>query len=200
MDEARAFTSSMRIFLRGARVTPDLAKRLARAYPGLSMPATGVAHVAGVAAVARYAGKPQKLRPLRPLRAEIDKGAKAEGEGVAKALDGVADAIEERIAIVSQTCPAPYVDTFARLSHQKPFAVSAEEWACAVNNAGLFLDAWGALTAELKWMAADLFDVPRDDRPGGLVWRLNGERVDMLGAGHARLSDGRMIVKVEKSK
>jgi len=164
------------------------------------MPATGVAHVAGVAAVARYAGKPQKLRPLRPLRAEIDKGAKAEGEGVAKALDGVADAIEERIAIVSQTCPAPYVDTFARLSHQKPFAVSVEEWACAVNNAGLFLDAWGALAAELQWMAADLFDAPRDGQPGGLVWRLEGERVETLGADHARLTNGRTTMRGEERK
>jgi hypothetical protein len=181
-------------------LTPDLAKRLARVYPGLSMPATGVAHVAGVAEVARYARKPQQIRPLRPLRPEIDKGAKAKGEGVATARDAVADAIEERRAIIGDTCPAPYADTFARLNNQKPSAVSTEEWERAVNDGGVFLDAWGALAAELKWTAADLFDVPRDDRPGGIVWRLNGERVDTLGAGHARLSDGRMIVKVEKRK
>ena len=101
--------------------------------------------------------------------------------GVAETLDVEADAIEERAAIISETCPAPYADTFARLSHQKPFAVSREEWQCAVNNTGLFLDAWGPLAVELLWTAADLFDVPRDGRPGGLVWRLKGERVETLG-------------------
>jgi len=117
-------------------LTPDLAKRLARAYPGLSMPATGVAHVAGVAEVARDARKPQQIRPLRPLRPEIDKGAKAKGEGVATARDAVADAIEERRAIIGDTCPAPYTDTFARLNNQKPSAVSTEDWERAVNDGG----------------------------------------------------------------
>jgi hypothetical protein len=43
----------------------------------------------------------------------------------------------------------PYADTFARLDNQKPSAVSTKEWERAVNDAALFLEAWGALAAEL---------------------------------------------------
>ena len=116
------------------------------------------------------------------------------------ALAAVADAIEERRAIVGDVCPAPYADIFARLNHQKPFAVSTEEWERAVNDAGLFLDAWGALAVDLQWTAGDLFDVPRDGRAGGLVWRLKGERVGTLGADRARLGDGRTIMRGGESK
>ena len=41
--------------------------------------------------------------------------------------------------------------------------------------------------------AGELFDVPRDGRPGGLVWQLKGERVGTLGEDRARLTHGRMI-------
>jgi hypothetical protein len=33
----------------------------------------------------------------------------------------------------------------------------------------------------MRWTAGELFDVPRDGRPGGLVWQLKGERVGTLG-------------------
>ena len=180
-------------------MTPDLAARLARAYPSL-IDATGVAGVAGVAAVAGYARKPEQLRPLRPLRAKSDKAEKEGGEPVAAALDPVADAIEERRALIADTCPAPYADVFARLNHQKPLAVSVEQWERAANDAGLFLDAWGTLAEEMQWTAGDLFDVPREGRAGGLVWRLGGERVEALGPDHARLADGRTIGRGEESK
>src|SRR5271156_924778 len=48
---------------------------------------------------------------------------------------GTADEIEERAAIVSETCPAPYVDTFGCLNHQKPKAVSGAQWSRAVDDA-----------------------------------------------------------------
>ena len=107
--------------------------------------------------------------------------------------EAVADAIEERAAILS--CPAAYRDTFARLKHQKPLAVSDAEWRLAVNDAGLFLDIWGAEAAALGLTPGDLFDVR-----AGLVWRLAGERVDALcvdasGVDHVRLCDGRTIRK-----
>jgi len=179
-------------------MTPDLARRLARAYdslPKLNTGVAGVADVAGVAAVARYARKPQQLRPLRPLRAKTDKAEKRASEGVAAALDGVADAIEERKALLS--CPEIYRDAFARLNHQKPFSVSAEEWNRVVNDAGLFFDAWGKEAADLEWTAGDLLDVPREGRAGGLIWHLCGEHVAALGPDHARLSDGRVIMRGE---
>ena len=45
----------------------------------------------------------------------------------------------------------------------------------------------------MRWTAGELFDVPRDGRPRGLVWQLKGERVDALGEDRARLDDGRTI-------
>ena len=179
-------------------MTPDLARRLARVYPSLSTAATGVAGVAGVAAVARYASKPQQLRPLRPLRAKTGKEEKVEGERVAAVLDAVAEAIEERKALLS--CPETYRDAFARLNHQKPFAVTSKAWERAVNDAGLFFDAWGKEVANFGWTAGDLLDVPRAGCGGGLIWNLAGERVEALGADHARLGDGRVIMRREEIK
>jgi hypothetical protein len=42
-------------------------------------------------------------------------------------------------------------------------------------------------------LLGELFDVPRDGRPGDLVWQLKGERVDALGEDRAGLTHGRMI-------
>ena len=189
---------------RGATMTPEIAKRLALVFPGLSSPVTGVSGVSGVTEPARYARKPQQLRQLRPLRLENGKTAKAENEalqgvtaGVTATLDAEADAIEERAALVSEACPAAYADTLARLNHQKPMAVSEAQWWRALDDAGRFLDAWGADAAAMPWTAGDLFDVPRKGRPGGLVWQIRGERVEALGADHARLSDGREVIRGE---
>jgi hypothetical protein len=106
---------------------------------------------------------------------------------------GTADEIEERAAIVSETCPAPYVDVFARLNHQKPVALSDPQWSRALDDAGRFLDEWGAEAATMQWSAGELFDIPREGKFSGIVWQLKGERVDALGADHVRLSDGRVI-------
>ena len=101
--------------------------------------------------------------------------------------------IEERVALVSEACPAPYADTFARLNHQKPITVSDAQWSRALDDAGRFLDDWGAEAAAMQWGAGELFDVPREGRPGGLVWQLRGERVEAHGADHARTENGRTI-------
>ena len=45
----------------------------------------------------------------------------------------------------------------------------------------------------MRWTAGEVFDVPPDGRPGGLVWQLKGERVGTLGEDRARLEDGRTI-------
>jgi hypothetical protein len=34
-----------------------------------------------------------------------------------------------------------------------------------------------------------------EGRPGGLVWEMKGERVEALSADHARLGDGRTIMR-----
>ncbi len=180
-------------------MTPELRQKLALAFTGLSIPTTGVVGVAGVVDVSRYARKPPEIRPLRPLRPEIDERGKAANEGVSAGVaepldaDAEVDAVEERAALVS--CPAPYRDTFARLNHQKPFAVSDAEWRLALDDAGLFLDTWGADAAELGLTPGDLFDVRT-----GIVWRLAGGRVEALvvdadGVDHVRLADGRTIMR-----
>jgi hypothetical protein len=61
------------------------------------------------------------------------------------------------------------------------------------DDAGVFVDGWGADAATMAWSANELFDVPRAGRPGGLLWRLRGGRVQTLGKESARLTDGRMI-------
>jgi hypothetical protein len=53
-----------------------------------------------------------------------------------------------------------------------------------------YLDAWGEDAVALGWMPGDLFDVT-----AGLVWRLVGERVAALRPDHARLADGRTVIR-----
>ena len=55
----------------------------------------------------------------------------------------------------------------------------------AIDDAGRFLDAWGALAVEFQWPPGELFDVPRHDERCGLVWFLRGETVRALGPAHA---------------
>ena len=178
-------------------MTPDLAARLRQTMRGEAIAEKGVTGVAGVTGTIGLRLKPQQLRQLRPLRLENGTGEKRAREGVSspvtQPIGADLDAIEERAAIISETCPAPYADTFARLNHQKPVAVSDAQWSRALDDAGRFLDAWGRLAAEMQWGAGDLFDLPRDGRPGGLIWQLQGERVEALGADHVRLGDGRTV-------
>jgi hypothetical protein len=74
-------------------------------------------------------------------------------------------------------------------------AVSVSQWSRALDDAGRILDAWGAEAAATQWSAGELFDLPREGRPAGIVWQLKGERVDALGADHVRLSDARVIAR-----
>jgi hypothetical protein len=107
--------------------------------------------------------------------------------------DRLRDAIEERAGLAADRVPPAYLDAWARLNHQKPSSVSEAEWRLALDDGGRFLGACGADAAAMRWTAGELFDVPRDGRPGGLVWQLKGERVGTLGEDRARLTHGRMI-------
>ena len=73
--------------------------------------------------------------------------------------------LEERKAMAMGGVPEPYLDAWARLQFQKPMRVSDAEWRQAIDDAGRFLDQWGSVV-EFGWTAGDLFDVPRDGRPG----------------------------------
>ncbi len=97
--------------------------------------------------------------------------------------------------MANDSVQALYLDAWARLNCQKPTCVSEAEWRLALNDGGPFLDAWGDDAAALGWTPGSLFDVA-----SGLVWRLGGERVEALGAKLARLSDGRVVMRGEKSQ
>jgi hypothetical protein len=47
--------------------------------------------------------------------------------------------------------PEPYLDAWAHLQVRKPMQVSDERWRQLINDAGRFLDAWGALAAGFQW-------------------------------------------------
>ena len=126
-----------------------------------------------------------ELRELPPLRLEAGNvGKMTYGDAAADvaAPDAdVADAIAERAGLAADRVPPCYLDAWAWLNHQKPRSVSEAEWRLALDDGGRFLDAWGADAATMFWTAGELFDVPRDGRPGGLIWQLKGERVTALG-------------------
>jgi hypothetical protein len=155
--------------------------------------------VTGVVAPPHYAREPAEIRQLRPLRLEIGKAGTVQSPGVA---DGVAeleaderDAIEERAGLAADSAPGCYLDAWARLQCQRPLSIDEDDWRRAIDDAGLFLDVWGADAAAMQWSGGELFDMPRQGLPGGLVWQLMGERVDALGEHRARLADGRTIIR-----
>ena len=136
------------------------------------------------------------VTPVTPLVRGKGKSEQASVAILAGAGPDVAE-IDERAGIAGDSVPALYLDAWARLNCQKPARVSEAEWRLALDGGGRFLDALGTLAAELRWSAGDVFDVPREGGPGGLVWRLGGERVEALGPDHARLSDGREVGRGE---
>jgi hypothetical protein len=91
------------------------------------------------------------------------------------------------------TVPELYLDAWARLQCQKPTRVSDGDWWQAIDDGGLFLNRWASLAAEFQWTTADLFNVPRDGRAGGLVWFLAGQAVRALGPEHAVTTSGRVF-------
>ena len=128
--------------------------------------------------------------PVTPLRAKVGKAVRESDDEAPDLAE-----IEERAGLASDTVPALYLDAWARLNCQKPTRVSEAEWRLALNDGGLFLDAWGDDAAALDWTPGALFDVA-----SGLVWRLGGERVEAFGVDHARLSDGRVVMRGEESQ
>lgn len=177
-------------------MSPEIAERLARVFPMAVGQKSAVADVAPVADVARYARKPPELQPLQPLHIECSEAGKKTGDAVAAHVASPIapddDAIEERAALAADCAPSCYLDSWARLNHQKPANVSEAEWRLALDDGGRFLDAWGSEAAETEWIPGELFDVS-----AGLVWKLAGACVEALGPDHARLSDGRIVRRSE---
>jgi hypothetical protein len=142
-----------------------------------------------------YARELAELRRLRPLLPNGDERESKTDQGVKRAARAPLDVaeIDERAGLAADRIAPVYLDAWARLNCQKPARVSEAEWRLALDDGGRFLDAWGADAATMKWTAGELFDAPREGRPGGLVWQLKDERVNALGEDRARLTDGRTI-------
>jgi hypothetical protein len=93
--------------------------------------------------------------------------------------------------------PERYLDAWARFQLQCPGGVTEQAWRQAIDDAGRFLDEWGKLAVEFRWTPGDLFDVPRDGKPGGLVWFLGGESVQAIGPRRMVTQDGRVFNRFE---
>ena len=61
--------------------------------------------------------------------------------------------IEERAGL-ADSVPLVYLAAWARLNHQKPEGVTEKAWRLALDDGGLFLDAWGGQAVELGWRPA----------------------------------------------
>jgi hypothetical protein len=120
-----------------------------------------------------------------------DQGGRVFGIDGAPEPDGVE--VEERAGMAMDSVPEPYLDAWARLQCQRPIGVGEAAWGQAIDDGGKFLDAWGSLAVEFGWTAGDLFDVPRDDGPGGLAWFCAGETVRSIGPDGAFTTTGRVF-------
>jgi hypothetical protein len=76
------------------------------------------------------------------------------------------DALEERKGLATESMPEPYLDAWATFQLQCPGGVTEQAWRQAIDDAGQFLDQWGALAHTFGWSPGDLFDVPRDGAMG----------------------------------
>jgi hypothetical protein len=85
------------------------------------------------------------------------------------------------IAIEEGGIPTVYAQAFAQLQLFHPSEVPNPVWELAINDAGLFLDKWGALAEYLDWAVEDIFGAPvHGQRARGLIWKLAGRRVVAL--------------------
>jgi len=88
--------------------------------------------------------------------------------------------------------PARHQPAWEALFVRCPPDVTPYVWQGAIfDAAGLFGD-FGALIDEYRWAPIDLFDVPHDGRPGGLIWFIKGSPVIAIGRGMAQCQDGRI--------
>jgi hypothetical protein len=67
----------------------------------------------------------------------------------------------------------------------QPEGTNEAEWHQAINDAGLFLDSFGAKAAAFGWSPDDVFS------KGGIAWALKGATVTDISTTGATLSDRR---------
>lgn len=148
---------------------------------------TTVTNCAVIVTAAGYAPTPEKARSYgaTPVTAKNIERANATHRFLKTAESSEIEvAVEERAGMASDRIPHVYRDIWARLNHQQPCGVSEEQWRHALDDGGLFLDAWGDRAAALQWTPDNFLS---------LVWRLAGQQVEQLEADHAATNLGRTI-------
>jgi hypothetical protein len=80
-----------------------------------------------------------------------------------------------------------FVAAFAKLQMSPPEGKTEAQWHQAINDAGLFLDGFGAKAAAFGWSPDDVFS------GHGLAWALKGATVTDITTTGATLSDGRTV-------
>jgi hypothetical protein len=85
--------------------------------------------------------------------------------------------------------PPLYSHAFATLQLTPPPGLPVRRWLQAVNDAGRFLDTFGAEAAAIGWSVDDLF------ARRGLVFALNGAAVVGLSLATVTLSNGRIVTR-----
>lgn len=109
----------------------------------------------------------------------------------------------EAMLIADGGIPECYAAAFAALQQRVPAGVDRRRWELFLNDAGLFLDAWGREADECGWTPADLFGLhptaplARYDEMGAL-WLLKGNHVEALTAEWLRLSKGLKFFKAAR--
>jgi hypothetical protein len=73
-------------------------------------------------------------------------------------------------------------------------------WKAAIFDCGPLFGDFGEALVRMGWPPGALFDVPHDDRPGGLVWFLEGETVRALGPKRAFTETGRIFDRKRTSE
>jgi hypothetical protein len=75
---------------------------------------------------------------------------------------------------------------------QCPAGGTPHVWQAAIFDAATLFGSFGALIDEYRWAPGDLFDVPRDGRPDGVIWFIKGSPVVAVGRGMVQCQDGRI--------
>lgn len=152
---------------------------------------TGVTHVTKSKVTARSS----RVTPVTPatclIRSSPEGYVAGRAEGQFEAFD-----VDERaaIAIHDGGIPDGYGEAFARLQTAQPIGVDHSRWLQLIDDAGRFLDQWGAEAERLQWTADELFKKPTMIRAAleycGLCRAIKGRNVVQIEPSSVTLSDG----------
>jgi hypothetical protein len=108
-------------------------------------------------------------------------------EGITGDQDNAELLERQAIAEIDGHIPPVFSLAFAAFQMGCPSDRTTDEWHCAIDDAGRFLDSYGQQAAALGWQANDLFAAD------GLAWALQGADVAALTSSTATLTDSRAV-------